>query len=190
MRCAHDEPVPPAPDDVHKVSLTLPDGKVEEFDLTPQPSESQFDLSSVTAQYTPRPGTVGSLAVPANQQDLIVGSGELLYEDLSGVFDPRTFLYTAPDGTVFTIDKVNGVQSVQCTNGPTLTFGPSGITQSLGKSVAFQRDAQGRIVKVTDPNSHVYAYAYDTNGDLVSYTDPEGNVTRFKYDFRHGLLEI
>jgi RHS repeat-associated protein len=182
-------------DDLHKVSLTLPDGKVEEFDLTPQPSQSELvPPTDVTAVYAPRPGTLGSLTVPADQRNLIVsgslGAVELLYDDFSGLYDPPTFLYTTPDGTEFTIHRTNGVQSVQCTNGQMLTFSQSGITHSAGKGVTFTRDAQGRITHITDPNGNMHTYTYDANGDLSSYSDPEGNTTTFLYDFRHGLLEI
>jgi YD repeat-containing protein len=135
--------------------MTLPDGKVEEFDLTPQPSESPVDLTNVTAVYTPRPGTVGSLTVPADQRNLVIVGGELFYDDLSGLYDPPRFLYTASDGTEFTIHRTNGVQQVQCTNGQTLTFSQSGITHSAGKGVVFTRDAQGRITHITDPNGNV-----------------------------------
>lgn len=182
-------------DDVHKVSLTLPDGHVEEFDLTPTPSQSQFaPLQQVTAAYTPRPGTLGALtSVPAADRTLFLtdttGPVTLTTAEAS-TFNPRTFEYTTPDGTVFTIDKVTGVQQVQCANGPTLTIGPTGITHSLGTGVTFARDAQGRITTITDPNGHVRQYAYDANGDLISTTDPEGQTTRSLYNVQHGLLEI
>ena len=56
--------------DEHKVSITLPDGKIEEFDLTPSPSSSQlFPLEFLTAAYTARSGTLGHL-VPLGGTDL------------------------------------------------------------------------------------------------------------------------
>lgn len=61
--------------DLHKVSLTLPDGKVESFDLTPVPSVSQLvPLFSVAAVFTPRPGTVGGLSVVGNPGLVVSGA--------------------------------------------------------------------------------------------------------------------
>ena len=46
----------------HKVSITLPDGKVEEFDFTPQPSaQALVPFTELVAAYTPRALTRGSL---------------------------------------------------------------------------------------------------------------------------------
>ncbi|MBI3801747.1 MAG: PASTA domain-containing protein, partial [Deltaproteobacteria bacterium] len=60
------------PADQHKISLTLLDGTVEEFDLTPTPSSSAIrPLQSLTATYTPRPGTLGTL-VPLDNPNLII----------------------------------------------------------------------------------------------------------------------
>lgn len=182
-------------DDVHKVSLTLPDGHVEEFDLTPTPNRRQFTpLQEVTAAYTPRPGTLGALAsLPATERTLLLtdttGPVDLVTADTM-TFNPRTFEYTAPDGSVFIIDTFAGVQQVRCTNGPTLTVGANGITHSLGIGVTFTRDAQGRITAITDPNGNVHHYTYDANGDLLRYTNPLSEATSFLYNHRHGLLEI
>jgi YD repeat-containing protein len=177
----------------HKVSLTLPDGHVEEFDLTPQPTESKFNpIGAVSLVYTPRPGTLGSLAAEVTATyapSADTGALELI-NDEAEILDPHVYRYTAPDGTVYRIDKVDGVKEVKCLTGPTLTFGPNGVSHSTGSGVGFMRDAQGRITRIIDPNGHVQEYSYDANGDLVSHTDAAANQTTFKYDYRHGLLEI
>jgi len=60
------------PNDQHKISLTLPDGRVEEFRLTPNPSSSLLvPLQFLTAAYAAQPGTLGSL-VPLGNTDLII----------------------------------------------------------------------------------------------------------------------
>ncbi len=58
----------------------------------------------------------------------------------------------------------------------------NGIVSSTGDSVAFVRDAQGRITDiVTDSGAHV-VYRYDSNGDLASVHDTStGDTTRFGY---------
>ncbi|MBI3245681.1 MAG: VCBS repeat-containing protein [Deltaproteobacteria bacterium] len=181
--------------DQHKVSLTLPDGTVEEFDLVVTPAASfLLPLQTVTASYAPRPGTLGTLA-PLDNPNLVIfdnqpGPVELLDDLTFNPYNPQTFRYTSVDGREFVINKTTGVQSVRDLNGNTLTFGAGGIIHSAGKSVAFTRDAQGRIAQITDPEGHFYQYAYDANGDLVTYTDPVGNTTRYAYNASHGLLDI
>jgi RHS repeat-associated protein len=183
--------------DQHKVSVTLPSGKVEEFDMAVNPSSQQlFPLDFTTASYTPRPGTLGTLRVLSPSPiDLFVngshpGALELLDFDNFEIFDPVVFEYTTDEGVVIVIDKFQGVQSMRDPNGNTLTFGPGGITHSAGRSLTYLRDAQNRITRITDPNGNQHHYAYDANGDLVSYRDPLGHVTRYFYNLSHGVIEI
>jgi YD repeat-containing protein len=182
-----------SPDEVHKVSLALPDGHVEEFDLTTTPAESQFyEFSELTTQYTPRVGTLGSLAAVAPTTWLLTApEGPVNFIDADAeLFNPRQYQYTTPDGSIYTIDKYDGVKSVQCANGQSLSFDRNGVAHSDGNGAAFTRDDQGRITAITDPAGNRHQYTYDGNGNLVSYTDPENHVTTFTYDYRHGLLDI
>lgn len=177
----------------HKVALTLPDGQVEEFDLTPSPSSNPVNpIGPVNLVYTPRPGTLGSLAPVVSTQfapDVDTGNVQLIDSDVT-LLDPRVYRYTSKEGTVFLIDKFDGVKSVQCTNGVALTVTPGGITHDSGTAVLFSRDSQGRITSIADPNGNSQSYGYDANGDLVSHTDAEGNTTRFLYNYNHGMIEI
>jgi YD repeat-containing protein len=182
------------PTDTHKVSITLPDGKVEEFDFTPTPGSQQGPILALTAAYTPRPLTRGTL-VPLGERSLVILDGQpgpvdlLLESDLS-LYDPQAFAYTTPEGQHIIIDRRAGVQSVRDLNGNTLTFGPTGITHSAGPGITFTRDPLGRITRIADPRGNSNTYTYDANGDLVRHTDPEGNTTQFLYNFSHGLLDI
>ena len=183
------------PTGAHKISLTLPDGKVEEFDLTPQPDFQRFfPIFGVTAVYTPRPDTLGTL-VPVGEDLLDVkgaqpGPVDLVRQNDGQPFDPQTFIYTTPDGRVFTIDRDEGVQQIRDLNGNTVTFGPNGITHSSGKGITFDRDGKGRITRITDPRGNFQEYTYDVNGDLIAHLDAERNETKFFYDFRHNLIEL
>ena len=180
-------------DDVHKVSLTLPDGQVEEFDLTVSPTENNvIPIDTVNLAYSPRPGTLGSLApVGPTEWGLSGEQGTVEFIDSDvNIFDPQQYRYTAPDGSVYIIDKNAGVQSVQCINGQSLSFDANGISHSDGAGVAFTRDGQNRITAIADPMGNSHQYSYDSNGDLVQHSDPANQKTGFKYDYRHGLIEI
>ena len=114
------------------------------------------------------------------------------------LFDPAAYRYTAPDGQVFVVSRTAGLQSLTDRAGNVLTMSPAGITSThplvpgstLG--LAFTRDAQGRITRVTDPEGRSLVYAYDTAGDLVSVTDRDGAVTAFTYEeeLPHQLRDI
>jgi RHS repeat-associated protein len=177
----------------HKVSVTLPDGRVEIFDMIVSPTSNlgSLDFTSVTG-FVPRLGTRGTLEVLGNRDLLILDGGAetVLVDDATlEDYDPKRFRYTAHDGTVFDVHRVDGVTKVVDTNGNALTFGPGGITHSAGKGVTFARDAKGRIVQIVDPLGNVSAYAYDGNGDLASRTDPTGRVSTYRYDRAHNLIE-
>lgn len=182
------------PTDAHKVSVTLPNGRVEEFDMQVSPTSGLggLDFTNVVG-FTPRGGTVGKLEALAESSLAILNAGaldELVDINTLNTYNPQLYRYTSLDGTEFVVHKTNGVQSVKETNGNTLTFGPNGIIHSAGKSALFQRDSEGRIVQLTDPRGNVQVYAYDVNGDLISHTDQLNNVTRFSYNHRHDLLQI
>jgi YD repeat-containing protein len=63
--------------------------------------------------------------------------------------------------------------------GNTLTFTAGAITSGSGVAVTIDRDPEGRIVAIVDPNGNRVRYSYDANGDLASFTDRDGNVTQF-----------
>ena len=182
------------PTSEHKVSLTLPDGKVEEFDLILSPTSGfgGLDATAVTG-YAPRPGTLGKLEMLDNPYLLILNAGpedELVDDTTLNTFEPLHYRYTTLDGTQIEIHRTQGVKKVTDTNGNTVTFGPAGIIHSSGRSVVFARDGQGRITQITDPLGNVQTYAYDGNGDLVSHATATGDVSHYGYDYYHGLIDI
>ena len=183
-----------APTSEHKVSLTLPDGRVEEFDLRVSPTSNlgSLDFTNVTG-FLPRPGTLGQLQALGNNGLLIVNGGaedELVDDGTLDTYSPKLYRYTTPDGTQIEISPAEGVKKVTDANGNAITFGPTGIIHSGGQSVIFARDAQNRIVSVTDLKGNAQTYAYDGNGDLIAHTDPTGGVSRYAYDRHHGLIDI
>ncbi|MFO1311988.1 MAG: PASTA domain-containing protein [Burkholderiales bacterium] len=178
----------------HRISLTLSDGTVEQFDLVLSPTSNigSLDFTRVTG-IAPRAGTLGKMAYLGNPDLLIVDDGVrtvLLDDTTLDVFDPRLFRYTTIDGLVMEIDRIDGVRKVVDRNGNTVSYGPAGIVHSNGRSILFNRDAKGRVVQVVDPDGRVFAYGYDDNGDLVRVVDPAGATSRYRYDARHNLIEI
>jgi len=185
------------PTDAHKVSLTLPGGRVEEFDLVISPTVSPltpFPPLANRASYAPRPGTLGSLeSLDNNNLSILDGQpGEIaLLDDLTNnAYNPQRFKYTTADGSEIIIHKSAGVESIRDANGNTLTFTPGAIVHSAGRSILFQRDTSGRITQLTDPNGNIQTYTYDGNGDLTGHTDSADNTTQFTYNHRHGLLQV
>ena len=185
------------PNDAHKVSLTLPDGRVEEFDLVISPAISPlvpFPPLANRASYQPRSGTLGVLESLDNNNLTILdgqpGVVDLLDDLTNNTYNPQRFKYTAANDTEIVIHKSSGVESIRDPNGNTLSFGVGGIVHSGGKSVLFQRDGEGRITQLTDPNGNVQIYTYDANGDLTRHIDTENNSTKFSYNHNHGLLRI
>lgn len=183
------------PDAAHQVSLTLPDGRVERFDLVVTPDVSRFvPLTSVRASFAPTRGTRGALESLDNNDLLIADAqpGEVtLLDDVTlNAYHPDRFRYTAADGTQVVITRSSGVESIRDANGNTIAIGPNGITHSAGAGVAFARDPAGRITQISDPMGAVQTYAYSAAGDLVAHSDPTGATTRFVYDDAHNLVRI
>ncbi len=179
----------------HTVSVLLPGGAVDVFDLVPDPAVSPLiPFFSVHARYQPRPGTRGTLE-PLDNPYLVIldaqpGPVHLLDDTTFEDYDPRRFRYTSPDGTSFVVATDDGLESYADANGNQLVIDAAGIHHSSGTEVTFQRDDVGRIVAITDPEGHTHHYRYDDGGDLRSYRDALDNETTFSYDLHHGLLEV
>jgi YD repeat-containing protein len=111
------------------------------------------------------------------------GDSKVVDADTFAVFNPSRVRLTTADGRSFELDRAAaGITSVRDLNGNTLSITPNGIVHSSGKSVAFTRDAEGRITRITDPNGQTLRYAYDGHGDLVVFTDQAAQQTTFTYD--------
>jgi len=178
----------------HIVTVTTQDGAVYKFRPTLTPECQQFvPITGVTINFQPLTGTNASLSVGAIDV-LVAGSipGAVQLLDLSTVdlVDPNAYTFSLPDGRSMQINQPDGLQSLRDSNGNQITIGPGGLTHSAGKSVLFQRDAFGRITRITDPAGNALNYAYDLRGDLTTFTDQENNATGYLYNNTHGVLEI
>ncbi len=105
------------------------------------------------------------------------GSDGVIDIDTLEPYEPEDVRLTTRDGRIFELDLNQGVTLVD-TNGNQLSITPAGITHSSGKGIAFERDAAGRIERITDPLSRVNGYVYDAAGDLASFSDRTGAGVR------------
>jgi RHS repeat-associated protein len=129
----------------------------------------------------------------------ILGDGEVLWENGTtvlrdpatfDVFEPQNVRLTTQGGRQFDLNLRSGVTRVADPTGNAITIGPAGVVHSSGKSVAFQRDALGRITAITDPLGQVRSYEYDAAGDLEVVRDPAGGEVQHEYLAGHYLSKI
>ncbi|MGH9462398.1 MAG: PKD domain-containing protein, partial [Vicinamibacteria bacterium] len=168
------------------VTITMPDGEVHEFEPIVSPSCQQFaPMTQVTVSFKALPGTHSKLA-PADGGLVYVvggfpGAVHLFRQSDFTIYDPSRYRLTLRDGRELVIDEEDGLERLTDLNGNRLTIGPGGITHSSGKGVVFDRDAQGRIESIIDPEGNPMFYGYDASGDLETYADREDNTTTFTY---------
>jgi RHS repeat-associated protein len=179
----------PRPLGAKVVTVRLPDGKMERFDVGVSPDcKLATDIASnpdFLPAFTPRSGTSSALATSAGPLRV---SGNVLLDMGSGeAYDPSRFQLTTENRFVYQLDKALGIRAVSDPDGNTLTFSSAGISHSAGKSIAFTRDAAGRITAITDPEGRRITYGYTPAGDLVSVTDRMNLVASHTYDANHGL---
>lgn len=179
------------------ITVTFGDGKLYKFKAEPAQRCQRFQpFSTVQMVYTPMPGTRGKLT-PLNGGSVYVagsvpGPVDIVdINDASGYYlNPSRFRLTTDEGTSFVLDQKSGVESVSLPTGQSLTITAGGVTHSLGESVEFVRDEQGRIKEMKDPAGRSRFYTYDANGDLATFKDAEGNTTAFAYAADHYLTSM
>ena len=170
-----------------RVTVTLPDGQRQGFTFAPT-VHGIFDLVYFKPRFIPDPGVTSTLRVSDSTLNNLAGEyfafgfgGGQPYNPAAMEFGGG-YTLTLQDGTVLKLDGDTGrIQTIRDTNQNTLTFSETGIFSSEGADMLFERDAQGRITKLTDPNGNDVIYTYDAAGDLVAVKDLDGRTTSFKY---------
>ncbi len=183
------------------VTLTFPDGRVQEFEVRvavsgsahsslPASCQAFAPIDGVRVSFAPVGPTLGTLELVGSPDVEVIGSwpGPMqLFNSGYSLFNPALYKYTAPDGQVFVVDRTTGLKSLTDRAGNVLTMTPAGISSSHPQvpgsalGVVFERDGEGRITRITDPLGKSLVYSYDANGDLASVTDRESHSTRFGY---------
>ncbi|MFA7239697.1 MAG: RHS repeat-associated core domain-containing protein [Sulfuricellaceae bacterium] len=170
-----------------KVSITLPDGSLQRFEAYNTQECALSQLPMIDVRFNALPGVTGKLEI-VNVPSLVKPQGGVLYDmDNLETWNPKEFKLTTEEGYVYYLKEGVGITQVQDLYGNTLTYGASGILHSNGQSVAFTRDAQGRITAITDPLGNRIRYAYDANGNLIGVTDRLNQQSRLDYNGSHGL---
>jgi RHS repeat-associated protein len=183
------------------VTVSMPGGEVFEFEPVVSPSCRLVPFLDATVSFRALPGTNATLSPADGSFVYVVGtfsppteppSPMSLYDASFRLFDPKVYRLTLPDGRAFTVHQETGLQSIRDLNGNELTVSPTGITHSSGKAVSFDRDSEGRIRSIVDPNGNATFYGYDGAGDLLSHRDRENNETSFTYltEVPHHLKDI
>ncbi len=188
------------------VYLTLPSGKRERFTFKLEPINAVVNnFLGRNGLYNPTfvadDGVTSTLSVATQGVVLIRGqdgqivpfSGGSAFAHYHPIDWGNYYQLTTKEGIVYNIDATtDDINAITNRNGDQLTFTEAGITNSNGQQVAFGRDAQGRIVTVTDLMGHQIKYEYNANGDLVKVIDRENNATQFEYNTTqpHHLEEI
>ena len=106
------------------------------------------------------------------------------------LFEVNQVRLTTADGRVLDLDADDGTFRLADPKGNEVTIARDGLTHDSGKTMRFERDAQGRITALVDPGGARVGYTYDGAGDLAATTDRVGNDTTYAYDRRHYLLEV
>ena len=168
-----------------KVAVTLPDGKLERFTAANAQKCASFQVPPVDIRFTPQAGTTSRLEVIRDGTLVQAQGGQLINADTGGAWNPSRFKLTTDDGYSYFLKEGLGIKQIRDPFGNTLTYGRDGIVHSTGLSVAFERDAAGRIVKITDPGGQSLRYDYNRRGELVAMTDRAGLTSRFTYAREH-----
>jgi choice-of-anchor C domain-containing protein len=166
-----------------RVYVTRPDGRRVGFTFAPYQFHPFFLIYK--PYFKPDPGVTDTLEVP--EAHLWGGPGGY-FEDLFELYNPRLYTLKTKEGIKYEIDEIEGLKKVTDLNGNTLTVKPEGLFHSSGIRVSFERDAQGRITKITEPNDPTRTpgtlkYAYDSLGNLLSFTDQSNAVTKYSYTY-------
>src|SRR6185312_14672330 len=152
----------------HTVSVTFPDGKVYKFQAVNTPQCQQLvPIDAPQVGFTQIPAgsaTAGATLTPIGDTDLFIDAGipgpvNLINAEVEFADFTQYQLKTA-EGFTYVLDQKLGATSVTDPNGNTLTINNSGVTSSTGTSVAFTRDALGRVTQITDPAGNVLQYSY------------------------------
>ncbi len=164
-----------------RVYVTRPDGRRVGF--TFEPVSVFFWIAR--PEFQPDPGVEDTLEVATEQLWYIRGR---FYEYVIP-FNPREYIFTTKEGVKYTIDEFDGLQHIEDANGNTIDVTPGGLISSTGVSLIFERNDDGFITEITEPeDGGKLNYVYDeVTGHLIEFRDQtydptEPAPTRYHYE--------
>jgi RHS repeat-associated protein len=176
-----------------KVYVTKPDGQRVGFSFA-----ARCGFFGCSPALAADPGVFDTLTVP---DTLLFREGDGKYNQFGRPYNPSRYVLTTKEKVEYTIDEVEGLLRVVDANGNSLEFTDAGVESSTGVSLAFERDAAGRITKVIEPDDDpddgeppaFLEYVYDEAGNLLSFFDQMRHETKYFYEdgrFPHYLTRI
>ncbi|MCQ4167703.1 putative Ig domain-containing protein, partial [Tahibacter harae] len=168
------------------VTVTLPDGKVEKFKARFEPECQQYTPTVYgELKFSPVGDTHSELKQLSYGTVRVVEQGEssnlVDLDALDQPLDPALYELTTEEGMVYVIDQQFGIRTITDQAGNTITYSRDGIIHSSGRRIGFERDAQDRIVRITQPDGEARTYTYSPAGDLLTAADPLGDASRYGY---------
>ncbi|MCD6258509.1 MAG: RHS repeat protein, partial [Helicobacteraceae bacterium] len=176
----------------HIVHINMPDGSSERFIFKFEKECGNYSLGSfydAPKLYALNGSEAKLETLDASDTIAMNSAGEIIDANTLAPYNPTRYRLTLSNGMVYEIDQTSGLELVKDLRDNTLTYNDDGIISSKGESLTFTRDAQGRIVKVTDLSGRSMLYSYNEAGDLISATDPLNLTSEYSYDENHRILE-
>lgn len=136
----------------------------------------------------PDPGVSEQLQIVGNANVFFDG-GSFTSSLFSAPFNPDEYRLHTAGGLTYDLHEVDGLQRISDLYGNETLVTPGGLISSTGLSLIFERDAQGRIERVIEPDLDpndgvppaVHEYDYDGAGNLVTYRNPAGDEATYLY---------
>lgn len=180
-----------------RIYVTLPDGRRTGFTFQGRSAGGLFAYAYFP-ELVPDPGVQETLEIlePAGSFFLIGGNASQI-----GVpYNPTRYRLKTKEGVAYIIDEDDGLVRIEDPAGNAIDVRPEGLFSSTGAALHFERDQEGRIVKIVEPGSPgdpaapgFVEYFYDASGNLQAFRDVAGAETRFFYEtqaFPHHLTRI
>jgi RHS repeat-associated protein len=181
-----------------RVYVTRPDGRRVGFTFDPVSTGFPAPMY-LSARFRPDPGVEDTLQVAEGEPAVVLGVGGRFYS-LFVPFNPKRYKLVTKSRVRYTYDEDAGLQHIEDANGNTLDVTPAGLVSSTGISLVFERDSQGRITRIIEPDDPNDAdppgelqYEYDASGNLTAFRDQLDNAVRYFYedpDLPHYLTRI
>ncbi len=176
-----------------RVYVTTPDGRRVGFTFEPKPYQGVLGALGAatgglyTPYFKPDGGVFETLAGEYDGGNgfplpLLKFADRYYLAGISVAYNPVGYRLTTKDGLSYHFGQAGGVQDITNRDGVKLTFTRDGITSSRGTAITFQRDDQGRIASITDPNGGTLRNRYDAGGNLVGAKTQVGLEERYAYE--------